>query len=222
MSSIAGELITERLEFDGGRHGVRPAGRAEAIVFAGDGHLVSQWRVQLTYRQRSSSVSTGCPMRRCGSMSTRRALSRSGSRHTRSSSSRTYVAGASALRSRHARRTDSGVRCLGGWGSWPSLRGFGIPMSTARSSAPLLAAVTGRLALCRARFRARTSSPALWSRSSRQRHPMGDRASGCRRRCHDRARRIARREVLARRAAADGGVGVWTMKRHDASPASHS
>ena len=46
----------------------------------------------------------------------------------------------------------------------------------------------------------------------RQRQPVGDRASGRRRRsCDDRARRIARRYVLARRAAADGGVGTSTM-----------
>ena len=45
MSSIAGELITERLEFDGGRQVTVyvPPVAAEAIVVAGDGHLVSQW-----------------------------------------------------------------------------------------------------------------------------------------------------------------------------------
>jgi enterochelin esterase-like enzyme len=45
MSSIAGELITERLEYNGGRQVTVyvPPGPAEAIVFAGDGHLVSQW-----------------------------------------------------------------------------------------------------------------------------------------------------------------------------------
>ena len=50
--------------------------------------------------------------------------------------------------------------------SWPSLLGFGIHMSTVRSSAPRLVAVTSRLALCRVRFRAHTLSLAHRSRSS--------------------------------------------------------
>src|SRR4029453_13290129 len=46
MSSIAGELITERLEYDGGRQVTVyvPPVPTEAVVFAWDGHLVSQWR----------------------------------------------------------------------------------------------------------------------------------------------------------------------------------
>ena len=71
--------------------------------------------------------------------------------------------------------------------SWPSLLGFGIQMSTVRSSAPRLAAVTSRLALCRVRFRAHTSSPAHRSRSSsetqgggRTRCAMQVRMSSCR------------------------------------------
>ena len=45
MSSLAGELVTERLEYDGSRQVTVyvPPVAAEAIVFAGDGHLVSQW-----------------------------------------------------------------------------------------------------------------------------------------------------------------------------------
>ena len=45
MSSIAGELITETFEYDGGRQ-VRvyvPPEPPEAVVFAGDGQLISQW-----------------------------------------------------------------------------------------------------------------------------------------------------------------------------------
>ena len=55
MSSIAGELITERLEFDGGRQVTVyvPPVAAEAIVFAGDGHLVSLCRAR--FRARTSS-----------------------------------------------------------------------------------------------------------------------------------------------------------------------
>ncbi len=45
MSSIVGELITDSLKYDGGRKitAYVPPAQAEAIVFAGDGHLVSQW-----------------------------------------------------------------------------------------------------------------------------------------------------------------------------------
>jgi enterochelin esterase-like enzyme len=45
MSSVAGELITETLEYDGGRQVTAyvPAAAAEAVVFAGDGQLIPSW-----------------------------------------------------------------------------------------------------------------------------------------------------------------------------------
>src|SRR2546429_38496 len=45
MSSIAGELITETLEYDGGRQVTVyvPPDQPQAVVFAGDGQLISQW-----------------------------------------------------------------------------------------------------------------------------------------------------------------------------------
>ena len=45
MSSIAGELITETFEYDGGRKVTVyvPPEPPEAVVFAGDGQLTSQW-----------------------------------------------------------------------------------------------------------------------------------------------------------------------------------
>ena len=45
MSSIAGELVTEMFEYDGGRPVTVyvPASPPEAVVFAGDGQLISQW-----------------------------------------------------------------------------------------------------------------------------------------------------------------------------------
>ena len=55
----------------------------------------------------------------------------------------------------------AGIRTLSPYLPQPS-----IHMCTARSSAPRLAAVTSRLALCRDRFRAHTLSPAHRSRSS--------------------------------------------------------
>jgi pimeloyl-ACP methyl ester carboxylesterase len=45
VSSIAGELVIETFEYDGGRQ-VRvyvPSEPPEAVVFAGDGQLISQW-----------------------------------------------------------------------------------------------------------------------------------------------------------------------------------
>jgi enterochelin esterase-like enzyme len=45
MASIAGELITERLGYDGGRPVTVyvPPAPAEAVVFAGDGQVISPW-----------------------------------------------------------------------------------------------------------------------------------------------------------------------------------
>jgi enterochelin esterase-like enzyme len=61
MSSIAGELVTERLEFDGGRQVTVyvPPVAAEAIVFAGDGHLVSQWSRSLEAADAPSTIIVG-------------------------------------------------------------------------------------------------------------------------------------------------------------------
>ena len=45
MSSIAGGLVTETFGYDGGRQVTVyvPPGPPEAVVFAGDGQLISQW-----------------------------------------------------------------------------------------------------------------------------------------------------------------------------------
>jgi enterochelin esterase-like enzyme len=45
MSPLAGELITETLEYDGGRPVTVyvPSAPAEAVVFAGDGQLIAPW-----------------------------------------------------------------------------------------------------------------------------------------------------------------------------------
>jgi enterochelin esterase-like enzyme len=45
MSSTAGEFVTEVLEYDGGRQVTAyvPAAAPEAIVFAGDGQLITSW-----------------------------------------------------------------------------------------------------------------------------------------------------------------------------------
>jgi enterochelin esterase-like enzyme len=45
VSSIAGEMVTETLDYDGGRQVTAyvPAAAAEAVVFAGDGQLIASW-----------------------------------------------------------------------------------------------------------------------------------------------------------------------------------
>src|SRR5580698_7846034 len=45
MSSLEGELVTEALQYDGGRHvtAYLPPDPPEAIVFAGDGQLIAPW-----------------------------------------------------------------------------------------------------------------------------------------------------------------------------------
>jgi enterochelin esterase-like enzyme len=45
VSSIAGELVTETLQYDGGRQVTAyvPPDPARAVVFAGDGQLISRW-----------------------------------------------------------------------------------------------------------------------------------------------------------------------------------
>jgi enterochelin esterase-like enzyme len=45
MSSIEGELVTETFEYDGGRQvtAYLPPDPPEAVVFAGDGQLITQW-----------------------------------------------------------------------------------------------------------------------------------------------------------------------------------
>jgi hypothetical protein len=49
MSSTAGEFVTEVLEYDGGRQVTAhvPAAAPEAIVFAGDGQLITSWGAAL-------------------------------------------------------------------------------------------------------------------------------------------------------------------------------
>jgi len=57
MSSIMGELVTETLEFDGGRKVTAyvPAGAPQAVVFAGDGQLIrsgaDSWKRRICRRR---------------------------------------------------------------------------------------------------------------------------------------------------------------------------
>jgi enterochelin esterase-like enzyme len=61
MSSIAGELITSRLDYDGGRPVTVyvPPTPAEAVVFAGDGQLISPWSESLEAADAPSTMIVG-------------------------------------------------------------------------------------------------------------------------------------------------------------------
>jgi hypothetical protein len=66
MPSIAGELVTETLDYDGGRQVTVyvPPDPPEAVVFAGDGQLLSQWGVVIDNQPATISedrVSDGHP-----------------------------------------------------------------------------------------------------------------------------------------------------------------
>jgi enterochelin esterase-like enzyme len=49
LATMTGELVTERLDYDGGRPVTVyvPSAPAEAVIFAGDGQLVSRWSESL-------------------------------------------------------------------------------------------------------------------------------------------------------------------------------
>jgi enterochelin esterase-like enzyme len=59
--STAGELVTETFEYDGGRQVTVyvPADRPEAVVFASDGELISQWGGDLEAADAPSTVIVG-------------------------------------------------------------------------------------------------------------------------------------------------------------------
>jgi enterochelin esterase-like enzyme len=59
--SIAGDLTTERLEYDGGRQVTVyvPPAPVEAVVFAGDGQLVSKWSASLEAADVPSTMIVG-------------------------------------------------------------------------------------------------------------------------------------------------------------------
>jgi enterochelin esterase-like enzyme len=61
MSSIKGELVTETFEYDGGRQvtAYLPPDRPEAVVFAGDGQLTSQWGEVVTSANGPSTIIVG-------------------------------------------------------------------------------------------------------------------------------------------------------------------
>ena len=98
MPSIRGELVTETFEYDGGRQVTVyvPPDPPEAVVFAGDGQLITQWGGVLEAADVPPTMIVGAHRladETGGSTSTHRASTRNGSRHTRRSSSRTSADG---------------------------------------------------------------------------------------------------------------------------------
>jgi hypothetical protein len=82
----AGALITKTFEYDGGRRVTVyvPPVPPEAVVFAGDGQLISQWGGVLEAADVPSTMIVAVHRladESSGSTSTHRALTRNGSRH---------------------------------------------------------------------------------------------------------------------------------------------
>ncbi len=117
--SITGELITETFAYDGGR-GVTvyvPPEPPEAVVFAGDGQLISQWGGVLEAADVPSTMIVGA--HRLADETLRLHEYSPGfdperfAAHERFFVEDVRRVGADAFRSRAARRPHRGVRCLG-------------------------------------------------------------------------------------------------------------
>ena len=130
---IAGEFVTETFDYDGGRQVTVyvPPDPPEAIVFAGDGQMISQWGGFLEAADVPSTMIVGAhrvadetlrlheyspgfdPRTVCRT----REVFRRGRR----------CVGAVAFRGNSACRAHGGVRCFGGWGArarhWASTSG---------------------------------------------------------------------------------------------------
>ena len=213
----AGELVTETFDYDGGRQVTVyvPPDPPEAVVFAGDGQLISQWGGVLEAADvpptmivgvhrladetlRLHEYSPGFDPERFAAHEKffvedvrRWARSRFG---VALPAERTAVFGVSAggelalaIGLRHP-DVYGAIFCASPGGGYR-------PPDVMPSSIPRTYLVAGTL------------EPFFLENAT----PVGGRAARCRcGRCHDRAGRIARRRVLARRVPAHGGVGVWT------------
>ena len=220
---IAGELVTETFDYDGGRQVTVyvPPDPPEAVVFAGDGQGISQWGGFLEAADVPSTMIVGVhgladEMPRLQEYSPvfdaerfaaherffvedvrRWARSRFG---VALPAERTAVFGVSA----------GGELALALGLRHPDVYGAVFSGSPGGGYKP-----TGVMPSSdSARVPRRRHAGAVFPR---QRDPVGGRAARCRCRCRDeRAGRVARRGAVARRVPADGGVGVWTMKHRGA------
>jgi hypothetical protein len=95
VDPIAGELVTETFEYDGGRQVTVyvPPDPPKAVVFAGDGQLISQWGGYVEAADVPPTMIVGAYRtddadELCASMSTHRRSTGNGSLRTSGSSSR--------------------------------------------------------------------------------------------------------------------------------------
>ena len=169
--AVSGEFVTETFEYDGGRQVTVyvPSDPPDAVVFAGDGQGISKWGRLFEKADVPSTMIVG--VHRVTDETLRLHEYSPGFEPER------FAAHEKFFVEDVRRWTESrfgvalpaertAVFGVSAGGELALLLGFGIHMSTVRSSAPRLAAVTSRLALCRGRFRAHTLSLAHRSRSS--------------------------------------------------------
>jgi hypothetical protein len=174
--SIAGELVTETFGYDGGRPVTAyvPPGPPEAVVFAGDGQLISQWGGVLESAGVPPVLIVGA--HRPADETLRLHEYSPGFDPERFTAHEAFFVEEVRgwARSRFGVALPAGrTAVLGVSASWRSPLGCGTRRSTARSFAPRRAVATGRPACFLARFRARTSSPARGSPSSARTRPGG-------------------------------------------------
>jgi hypothetical protein len=225
MSRLMGRFVTETLDYNGGRQVTAyvPASPPEAIVFAGDGQLIASWGVVLEaarvlptmvvgahglddetlrlheYVPGESTAAFAFDLERFTAHETFfveevRAWARSRFGVVLPAE-RTAVFGVSAsgelalaMGLRHPDIYGAVFLRLAGWWVPPSC-------SDAESAS---AHVSG----------CRNAGAVL----PRERDPVGEGVARCGGgRCYDRAGRITRRRILARRVPADGGVGIWWL-----------
>jgi hypothetical protein len=177
---VSGELVTESLQYDGGRQVTVyvPPDPPEAIVFAGDGQALSSWGADLENADLPSTMVVGVhratdETRRLHEYSPGFDPGRFG--RTRPSSSTSFDLG---------RRHGSGWHCPPSaqqrWvsrrvESWRSPWASVIPRRSVSSSVPRRGRVTARLTTYRCRFPVPTWSPERRSRSSSRTRPGGRR-----------------------------------------------
>ena len=212
---IAGELITEVFEYDGGRPVTVyiPPDPPQGVVFAGDGQLISQWGGVLEAADVPPTMIVGA--HRLDDEALRLQEYSPGFEPQRFAAHEQFFVDEIRrwVRSRFgvafACRTHRGVRCVG----------------ERRACARDGASTPGSLRCGLLRFAGRWL-PTAWCDAEsgsarvprcrnvgavlfRKRDAVGDRAARRRRGGrNDRARRVPRRRVLARRVPADGRVGV--------------
>ena len=178
MSPMAGRLVTETIDYDGGRPVTAyvPPAPPEAVVFAGDGQLIAPWGDALEEVDLPPTVIVGAHR---PDDETQRLHEYSPGRDTgtftfdpeRFAAHETFFVDdlrrwACSRLAVELPADRSAVFGVSAGQSWPSPWGFAIPTSTGPSSAPRRAQGTGPRRPCRTHFHARTSWQARRNRSS--------------------------------------------------------